>query len=108
MAAAVLCTKINEFENKIPAVAGLVNKTDYDVETSDIETKYSTTAGYNRFTEETLEETRDWSFIWGKSYFGDDCFQNMLIYQSIIDTLEFKKDQVTDCSQMEVEGLLCF
>ena len=60
---AVLSTKINEVENKNPTATELVNKTDYDVETSDMEKKYSTTADFTKLASETLKETHDSSFI---------------------------------------------
>ena len=43
-------------ENKIPDVSNLVKKTDYDPKISDIESKYFTTADYNKFTSQTLDE----------------------------------------------------
>lgn len=73
-----------------------------------MEKKYSTTADFTKLASETLKETHDSSFIWGQKIFDDDCFQNMLVYQSLLDMLEFKKDKVTDCSQLEVEGGVSF
>ena len=42
-------------ENKIPNVSSLVKKTDHDAKTSDIESKYFTTADCNKFTSQTLD-----------------------------------------------------
>ena len=50
----VLNAKIGEVENKIPDASGLINKTDYNTEISDIEAKYFTT-DYNKVTSEILE-----------------------------------------------------
>ena len=44
----VLNTKIDEVDNKIPGVSGLVEKTYYNVKLSDIEAKYFTGPGYNK------------------------------------------------------------
>ena len=49
-----LNTKISEAENKILSVSSLVEKTDYDTKTKDIEGKYFTTADYNKFKSDTL------------------------------------------------------
>ena len=43
-------------ENKIPDVSNLVKKTDYGVKISDIESKYFTTADYNKSSSQTLDE----------------------------------------------------
>ena len=43
-------------ENKIPDVSNLVKKkTDYDAKILDTESKYFTTADYNKFTSQTLD-----------------------------------------------------
>ena len=42
-------------ENKIPDVSNLVKKTYCDAEILDIEFKYFTTAGYQKFTSQTLD-----------------------------------------------------
>ena len=46
----LLNTRISEVENKIPDVSKLVNKADYDAETTDIKGKYLTTADYDKLT----------------------------------------------------------
>ena len=42
-------------ENKIPNVSNPVKKTDYDAKILDTESKYFTTADYNKFTSQTLD-----------------------------------------------------
>ena len=54
MTATVLNTKINEVQNKIPAVSDLVNKTHYDAKMSEIQGKYITTSDYNKFTKDAM------------------------------------------------------
>ena len=46
----VLNTKINEVKNKIPVVSDLGKKTSYSDEILEIEGKYFTISGYNKFT----------------------------------------------------------
>ena len=41
-------------KNKIPDVSNLVKYTDYNAKVLDIESKYFTTADYNKFTSQTL------------------------------------------------------
>ena len=41
-------------KNKIPHVSNLVKNTDYETKISDIETKYITTADYNKFTKDIV------------------------------------------------------
>ena len=41
-------------KNKIPHVSNLVKNTDYEAKISDIETKYITTADYNKFTKDIV------------------------------------------------------
>ena len=41
-------------ENKTPDFSNLVKETDYDAKISDIESKYSNTADYNKFTSQTI------------------------------------------------------
>ena len=55
MTIAFLNTKTGDVENKIPDVSGLVKKTDYNAQISDIETKYFTAFDYNKFTGEMLK-----------------------------------------------------
>ena len=42
-------------ENIIPDVSNLVKKTYYDTKISDIESKYITTAHYNKFTKDIVD-----------------------------------------------------
>ena len=42
-------------ENKTPRVSNLVKKTDYNTKISEIESKYITTADYNKFTKHILD-----------------------------------------------------
>ena len=41
-------------------------------------------------------EPLDSSYFHSKTFFGDDGFQNMFVYQATFNTLEFKKDKGTD------------
>ena len=45
---------MNSVENKIPDVSNVVKKTDYDAKILDIESKYITTADYNKFTKDIV------------------------------------------------------
>ena len=100
----ILNTKIEEVENKIPGVSGLVKKTDYNAKISVIEEDLS---NYNKLTceivdtkiktlvtnsdlnvpqsannnEEKIEKLKTFEFFFiGKNIFGDD-FQNTFVYQ---------------------------
>ena len=44
-------------ENKISDVSNLVKKTDYDAKILDIESNYITTANYNKFTKEIVDNS---------------------------------------------------
>ena len=55
MTTAVLNTKIGEVDKKIPIVSGLVKKTNYGAKILDIEGKYFTTSGYNKFASDILD-----------------------------------------------------
>ena len=63
--------KVTAVENKIPDVSNLVKKRIYDAKISDIQSKYITTADYNRFTKNVVdnsiknEDTVDKSAIGG-------------------------------------------
>ena len=48
-------TALTAVKNKIPDVSSLVKKTYYDVNLSDIDSKYITTAGYNKFTKNFVD-----------------------------------------------------
>ena len=48
-------TALTAVKNKIPDVSNLVKKTDYDVSLSDIDSKYITTADYNKFTKNFVD-----------------------------------------------------
>ena len=102
----ILNTKIEEVENKIPGVSGLVKKTDYNAKISVIEEDLS---NYNKLTceivdtkiktlvtnsdlnnvpqstnnnEEKNRKTKNvWVFFIGKNIFGGDDFQNTFVYQ---------------------------
>ena len=43
-------TALTAVKNKIPDISNLVKKTDYNAKILDIESKYITTADYNKFT----------------------------------------------------------
>ena len=63
--------KVTAVENEIPDVSNLVKKRIYDAKISDIQSKYITTADYNRFTKNVVdnsiknEDTVDKSAIGG-------------------------------------------
>ena len=48
-------TALTAVKNKIPDVSSLVKKTYYDVNLSDIDSKYITTADYNKFTKNFVD-----------------------------------------------------
>ena len=48
-------TALNAVENKIPNNCYIVKKTFYDAKISDIKFKYFTTSGYNKFTNEIID-----------------------------------------------------
>ena len=48
---------LNAVENKIPNVSSLVKKTNYDAKTSDMESKYITTADYNKFNKDIVDNS---------------------------------------------------
>ena len=43
-------------ENKTPNVINLLKRINYDAKISEIDSKYFTTADYNKFTSQTLDE----------------------------------------------------
>ena len=57
MTTTILSTKISKVKNKISVVSDLVKKTDYDAKIFEIEEKYITTSGYNKFTRKYLRQT---------------------------------------------------
>ena len=80
----------------------LVNKSDISnlVKSSDLNTKFSTLATKAELKADQDKivklETRDSNFFLAKYFFGDDGFQNMFVYEPILDTLDLKKDKGTD------------
>ena len=88
-ATTVLNTKMKEVGNKITDLMGDKN--------SDWNTKLATLATKAELKAEQDEimklEAFDWSYFHGKFLFGDDGFQNVLIYQPTFNTLELKKRQ---------------
>ena len=46
----MLIKKFEEVENETPGVSSLVEKVDYNAKVSEIEEKFPTTFGYNKFT----------------------------------------------------------
>ena len=63
MITTLLNTKIGEVENKILDVSPLVNKTDYNAKISDVEKKYVTISGYNKFKKDKRKKIVDKSNI---------------------------------------------
>ena len=51
----ILNSKIGEVEDKISDISGVVNKSTYNAKISDIEVKYFTSSGFNKFASKILE-----------------------------------------------------
>ena len=49
-------TALTAVENKTPNVINLLKRVNYDAKISEIDSKYFTTADYNKFTSQTLDE----------------------------------------------------
>ena len=49
-------TALTAVENKTPNVINLLTRINYDAKISEIDSKYFTTADYNKFTSQTLDE----------------------------------------------------
>ena len=49
-------TALTAVENKTPNVINLLKRINYDAKISEIDSKYFTTADYNKFTSQTLHE----------------------------------------------------
>ena len=49
-------TALTAVENKPPNVINLLKRINYDAKISEIDSKYFTTADYNKFTSQTLDE----------------------------------------------------
>ena len=49
-------TALTAVENKTPNVINLLKRINYDAKISEIYSKYFTTADYNKFTSQTLDE----------------------------------------------------
>ena len=49
-------TALIAVENKTPNVINLLKRINYDAKISEIDSKYFTTADYNKFTSQTLDE----------------------------------------------------
>ena len=49
-------TALTAVENKTPNVINLLKRINYDAKISEIDSKYFTTADYNKFTSQTLDE----------------------------------------------------
>ena len=49
-------TALTAVENKTPNVINLLKRINYDAKISEIDFKYFTTADYNKFTSQTLDE----------------------------------------------------
>ena len=62
--------KVSAVENKIPDVSNLVKKRIYDAKISDIHSKYITTADYNRFTKNIVDNSIKNEDIVDKSAIG--------------------------------------
>ena len=62
--------KVTAVENEIPDVSNLVKKRIYDAKISDIHSKYITTADYNRFTKNIVDNSIKNEDIVDKSAIG--------------------------------------
>ena len=90
-----------QFENKIPNVSSLVKKTNYDAKTSDMESKYITTADYNKFNKDVVDNSIKSKNLVDK-LFQDS--QTMLNYIKKVTTLATKaelKEQQDKISKLQ-------
>ena len=62
-------SKITEIEGKIPDVSNLVKKKDYNAKITKIENKYITTADYNKFTIDIVDNSVKSKHLVTKAYF---------------------------------------
>ena len=128
----VLNTKISEVENKIPdyakyianqelnkstaenfaarlTQANSVSKTDFDNKLISFNRKF--TSNKRKYLEVLIKlnnlTTKYYNFLLGRMYFtSNDGSQITFVNQSTLDTLELKKDEDTDCSQLEIKGCI--
>ena len=85
---------LTEVENKIPDVSSSVKKTNYDLKILDIESKYFTTADYNKFTSQTLDAKIKQKKVIDKSNIAD--FINNA-------DLHKKKSNISDKTELKAE-----
>ena len=57
-------TALTAVENKTPNVINLLKRVNYDAKISEIDSKYFTTADYNKFTSQTLDEKINKRISW--------------------------------------------
>ena len=57
-------TALTAVENKTPNVINLLKRINYDAKISEIDSKYFTTADYNKFTSQTLDEKINKRISW--------------------------------------------
>ena len=128
----VLNTKISEVENKIPdyakyianqelnkstaenfaarlTQANSVSKTDFDNKLISFNRKF--TSNKRKYLEVLIKlnnlTTKYYNFLLGRMYFtSNDGSQITFVNQPTLDTLELKKDEDTDCSQLEIKGCI--
>ena len=74
-------------------VSDLVKNSDLDIKLATLVTKRESKAEENNIGKLA---TLDLSYFLGKSFFGDDGFQNMFAYQPTFSNLELKEDKCTD------------
>ena len=128
----VLNTKISEVENKIPdyakyianqelnkstaenfaarlTQANSVSKTDFDNKLISFNRKF--TSNKRKYLEVLIKlnnlTTKYYNFLLGRMYFtSNDGSRITFVNQPTLDTLELKKDEDTDCSQLEIKGCI--
>ena len=84
----------------------MITKTDFDVESSNLDRKITANKSKNLLAENELKKlkTFDSSYFIGESHFGEDCAQNYLVFQPL--NKYFKVIANTDCaSSWKSKGL---
>ena len=84
----------------------MITKTDFDVESSNLNRKITANKSKNLLAENELKKlkTFDSSYFIGESHFGEDCAQNYLVFQPL--NKYFKVIANTDCaSSWKSKGL---
>ena len=81
-------TKVSEHENKIPDTSGLATTTVLFTKIAEVEDKIP---DVRRFRLEIVKhQAFDSSYFHGKSFFGDDGYQKIFVYQPTLNMLPSK------------------